>query len=121
MNTLPNELILTIFDNLSISDKRIFIRISKTYFNTTKQSMSKIKYVIFKSTNGDHGFIVHNLWCVCDTLIDFRICLDEYLTTQSDNNKKYIITKKNKNILRPFKGIHEFIIEETIINNFIKF
>ncbi len=115
MDTLPNELLLIIFNNLSIPDKRVFIRTCKTYYNITKQSMSKIKYVIFKSTNENQSFMRHDLWCICDTLIDFRMCLAEYLNVK--NVKKYfIIVKKSSPRLIQWIPQHEFIIEETMIN-----
>ncbi len=117
MNSLPNELILTIFDNLSIPDKRVFIRTCKTYYNITKQSMSKIKYVICKSNYDRDGFICHDYWCICDTLIDFRRCLVEYLNTQGIK-KEYVIIKRTNNKMRGVIKKHEFIIEETIVNNF---
>ncbi len=116
MNTLPNELILTIFDNLSIPDKRVFIRTCKTYYNITKQSMSKIKFVIFKSIHDSLGYIFHDFWCICDTLIDFRMRLEEYLDTQ--DTKDYAIVKRNNhNNLRGAMSKHEFVIENTVINS----
>ncbi len=115
MNTLPNELVLLIFDNLSIPDKRIFIRTCKTYNNITKQSMNKIKYVIFKSTNADGNFMRHDFWCICDTLIDFRMRLAEYLVVQNIE-KYYVIFKKSSPRLRTWIRLHEFTIEETIVN-----
>ncbi len=116
MNTLPNELILLIFDNLSIPDKRVFIRISKIYNNITKQAMNKVKYMIFKSTRDSMGYIFHDYWCICDTLIDFKMRLVEYLDTQV--TKDYAIVKRN-NYYNYRRVIYkeEFVIEDTIINS----
>ncbi len=115
MNTLPNELILVIFDILSIPDKRVFIRVSKTYNNITKQSMNKVKYVIFRPANDDNYNFRYHVWCMCDTLIDFKRRLMEYLDTKHMKGYKIIFNRDNFKPKGPrFK--HEFIIEDTIIN-----
>ncbi len=109
MNTLPNEIILTIFNYLNIQDKRRFIRTCKTYYIITKKSMCKIKYVISKSNNDGRGVTSHNFWCICDTLIDFRRYLTNYLN--NCDTKDYLI------IDRCPTEKHEFIIEETMVDD----
>ncbi len=115
MNTLPPELILTIFDNLSIPDKRVFIRISKTYNNITKQSMSKVKFIIFIPEHDTNWNLYYVFWCVCDTLIDFKRCLMEYLDTKYMKGYEIIFKRDNFKPQGP-RFNHEFIIEDTIIN-----
>jgi hypothetical protein len=126
MDTLPNEIKLLIFDCIyNIKDKRNFTRTCKTYQTITKDKMRKIKYIIFKSEYDSGGVIIYNFWCICDTLIDFRQCLTKYLHEQyikthtTHFKKEYVIIKRSKEKLRGSDLIfeHQFIIEDTIINN----
>ncbi len=109
MNTLPTELILTIFHNLNIQDKRRFIRTCKTYYIITKKSMGKIKYGISKSEIDAMGLKTNYFWCFCDTLIEFRENLTEYLN--NCDIKDYVV------IDRCPKEKHEFFIEETMLDD----
>jgi len=117
MQTLPDELILEILNVISdTKDKRSFIRTCKTYHNITKHEMSKIKYVISKGTYDLHGAIYYKFWCICDTLIDFRNCLHEYLDKQTNTDYE-IIKERDDFMLRGCIMKHRFVIEETIIND----
>jgi len=115
MQHLSNELILLIFDNINdIKDKRNFIRVCKTYNILTKQKMSKYKFIISKATNSPYGnSMYYKFWCVCNTLIDFRICLNKFFKDQKGN--KYFIDKRREDF-NWFGYSNYFLIEETTVN-----
>jgi len=118
MQQLPNELILLIFDNINdINDKRNFIRTCKSYHIITKQKMSKHKFVITKEyyTLGGRNT---KFWCICDTLINARVCINQFLKYKKV--KTYTIIKKKDYYYLSCSGCNSFIIEETIMNEIKK-
>ncbi len=123
MDTLPNDMILTIFDNINlIQTKRNFARTCKSYNNITKQLMNQVKYCVFDVYCDNEGDQHYNLICICNTFDDCRQCMFKFQQKYSKiplNKKNYyaIIGKRDDNVSAfdkyPKKG---FIIEEMISN-----
>ncbi len=123
MDALPNDIILEIFNNITvISDKRNFIRTCKTYNNITKQLMNQIKYCIFDVYCDYDGNQHYNLISICNNLDDCRQCMFKFQQKYSKvpiNKKNYyaIFGNRNNDVSAfdkyPRKG---FLIEEMILN-----
>ena len=121
METLPNELILLILNNIpEIKDMRSFTRTCKTYHTITKHKMSKIKYIMFDVYFNNELYEAYDFMCVCDTLKDCRLCLIEYLKNKSDKKYEIVISKRYGSDYYKYAGYSNknlLLIEETIIND----
>ncbi len=132
MDTLPNELILVIFDFLNcLPDMNNFTMTCKKYNKLTKEVMKNAKYPIFEISEDGDGYPVYDLICVCDTIELCYKCIKITLLKYSQNLDKYnAIDEDNYYILYGSRYIteigyferkkHGFIIERILINKLMK-
>ncbi len=139
MDTLPNELILIIFNQINgLQDKKKFLRTCNTYNNLTKKIMENVKYSVFnvycrkadcKCCDWLRGYLVYNLIGICDTMEACRNCINECMLRHKIKYEKYnlksnndycvIMGRTNEKQFYNYLG-QGFIIEEILINKFLK-
>lgn len=129
MDSLPNELIYLIANNIEMVDKRIFLRISKKYYKMSKILMVNIKYAIFSTDCDDQGINMFNLRGVFDNLDICRKYIKNSLLrnpiTRPSHKKmtvknNYTMVTNRLDIYNSYKELSDgFIIEEIVINEFI--
>ncbi len=130
MESLPDEMIHLIFDNIKVTnDKRKFLRTCNKYYDMFKIFRSNIKYAVFYiiHPNGAYGQITFTLDGIFDDLNKcreyiklFMLELAEYYPPR-DNN--YTMISSTHDVLNKRVNIDTsdlFLIEERELNKFSK-
>ncbi len=131
MDTLPNEIILVIFNYLIyLPDVCNFALTCKKYNKLIKELMGNAKYPVFEIFEDGDGYPVYDLICICDTIELCRECIKVYASKYPSTLDKYnavdadnyciLFGSRHKIEHHNYYTKHYFIVEKILMNKLIK-